>query len=464
MTAIRLISISVLLFVATSAQAEGSVSTDIELQTLWADVAGEPDNVDARLKFALYLSRTDDYLDEAEKQAEMVIAKTPAYWDAYLLLARIAGRKKQFDKALRLVQIPIRNDPKNLEARLLKVDLFLWNEKQTEAEKELHSLILEFPDVAVLYSKLAEIDFAKKKYLSAYRNAKKAQTIDPANERSKALVRDIEYVTVYATHEFEYYGFPLEEAQKDRFGYGLNLVGRVFRTSDFSAALIETSRFRFQTVNNQVGLEVNIRPMRLLDLTLRGLLGAPARVIPKGSLFFSARAEFWKRMDIAPSYALDILAWPDEKPALLHRPSLTAGLNIDSHFNVSAGYTMGLLQFCGRTPTVIHSGNAMLSVRDERVSVQSFYSFGQEIDPYILGAASIPSCRMIDAAENTTQAGRAGFRLVELRTHSGGMLFSWMLTQQFSISGGYRFEFRMLSNAEQIIPAHITQLGLVTHF
>jgi tetratricopeptide (TPR) repeat protein len=437
---------------------------DAEFDALSADVQREPDNVDARLKLALYLSRTDENLDEAKKQADMVTAQAPTYWDAYLLLARIAGRKKQYDVALSYIQTVLKYDAKNAEALDLKIDILMWSENWQQAETELKERIRQDSKNPTLQVKQGRIDLAKKKSLSAYRHAKQALAIDPSFERARTIIQDSELVTVYANHEFEYFGFPSEESKKDRFGYGLSLAGRIFRGARVSAALLETSRYRFQTTNNQVGLELNAKPMHLLELTLRGLFGAPARVIPKGSLFFSVRSELWKRMDTSLGYALDILAWPANRPALLHRPSLALGVYIDPHFNLSAGYTMGLLEFCGRSPTMIHSANVGIGVRDERVGFQGFYSYGQEIDPYILGAVSISSCEMIDAATNSTQGGTAGFRLVDLRIHTGGMSLSWILTRRISFNGGYRFELRMPANSWQIIPAHITNIGLVMSF
>ena len=432
-----------------------------EKRDIEADVAAHPDDVDLRLRYAIHLSHEGD-LEAAQKEAHRVISKAPDYLDAHLLLARIAGWQHHFEEAIDRVDIVLAKSPKNAEAIALKLDILKWMQDHAAAAFLLKRLIRASSPPADIYLRLAELERSRRQHLSAYRHAKAALRIDPNLTRAKTLLAQIQRATFYVIEELEYHGFKGESARHDKLGMGLHVAGTAFQGALLSATLTESYIYRFRTINNQVGLQIDYQPFRRLGLVSAVKLGLPAAVIPKGSFMLAIRGELFKRLDAALSETIDILAWPDTDPALLFRTALTTGVFITKRARVAATYTLGLLGYCGYSPQVTHGGSASGTWTDERFSVNLIVGFAQEGDPVAVGVSPPGSCAELRLLVERAEGG--DFRLVNINTVHSGLGFTLTLNPKASIKAGYRFEGRKTETNPDTILAHISHLGLVVWF
>ncbi len=435
-----------------------------DIAALEAQTELEPDNVDVRLRLAFVLLWNDN-LDQAEKHAKIVVQKTPEYLDAHMLLSRIALRREQYDKAMKHVDDVLKLEPENRDALLLKLDVLTWSGNLDEAERHLKFLLNFLINTSDLYYRYAQLSLEKRRVLSAYRYAKKTLKEEPQHEPAAEIIESTKRASLYVTHEFEYYGFQAEEASKDRFGYGLHMSGEAFPRALYSATLSDTVRYRYQTVNNQIGLSLKARPTKFMEVSLGGMIGAPAVVIPKGTVLIGAQIEMQKYLDASINYGLSILTWPKDSPALSHRPSFALGIRAHEKIRLGAGYSLTVLSYCDKSKDVSHGAHFDLTWIGKLHDAVFFYSWGQEKDPYLAGNIENATCEQIaQASETLPDGGLSAFRLIELQVHTVGFNLTFHVTQKLSLRGGYRFEYRLSDTSNISVPAHMANLGFVSHF
>lgn len=416
----------------------------------------DPANVDIRFQLAQVLSR-GGALKEAEAAAMEVVEAAPEYWDAHILLARIAGWTHEYDKALSRVETVRKAQPNNREAMMLKLDLLTWKGDMEAAGRLVDEIIAAGNNTAEIRYRKASIAKQELRNLSAYRHAKTALAIDPLHEPSMKIVQDTRLVTLYFGGNVEYFAYRNTDPGR-KWGYGFDVAGQVFPRSRLSVSFIDTFRYRFQTVNNQVGLEGVFRPSSRFDLTLRGMLGAPAVVLPRGTGFFSFRAELIRIMDVTASYRIEVLPWPVDRPGLLQRPALDFGVFAHRFLRFTAGYTLGLFHHCGEPVTVFHGARCGALFDNETISLSLSYGYGEEYDKNEGISGTSPTCDTLSPFPGAARA------LVGVTSHSVGVAASRALTRKFTLRGGYALTLLMPSTADIITPAHTIHLGGVVWF
>ena len=423
----------------------------------------QPDDVDTRLRYAVFLSRQGE-LDEAERHANQVIKDAPEYWDAHLLLARVAGWQHEFERALAHVNTVLEHEPDYPGAIRLKLDILKWMQDYTATELLLRHLIATGANSADIYFRLAEVERAKLRYLLAYRHAVSALRLDPRHDGAKAIRDDTRRVTFQMSQELEYFGFDKEEAGPDRWGMGTTISATAFQNARFSAALAETVRYRFRTINNQIGLQTDFRPLPHIGFTVMGQLGKPARVVPPGTFLFAVRGEMFKVMDASLSLILNILSWPQADKAVLLRPSLSMGFFIHKQFRLGATYSAGILRYCELDPVVTHSGFATGSYHGPKITASITAGYSEERDPVTVGIIPPKTCKEIVALRRIAVLGNERFILVDVRTVHTGVNLSYKFNRTASLRGGYRLELKKADTHNDTIPAHITHLGISVWF
>ena len=309
----------------------------------------------------------------------------------------------------------------------------------------------------------AQIQRENLQYLKAERSAKRALAIDPDHEGAKKIAEETRRMTYSVMHEIEYYDFKGREAGPKRFGHGVNLAATLFAGARLSATLLETARYRFDTMNNQVGLALAYRPARFVDFHLRGLVGAPAEVVSRVALLLAVRWEMLKYMDATLSYGFDLLPWPKQEPGHLHRASLDIGVFAHKRARLGSGYTLGLMRYCRRNPVVTHSGHVGVKWIGDVISIRGAYSYGEEHDPVSAGVLMPTTCEEIAAVERAS-LDAFGFDLAGVRIHTGGVQFTWQFTRTVTLLWGYRTELRTSDRHDLVIPAHIVNLGALVWF
>ncbi|MDJ0761701.1 MAG: hypothetical protein QNJ97_01835 [Myxococcota bacterium] len=419
-------------------------------------------DVDARLKLAHQLAHEGAF-GPAETHALAVIQQAPTYWDAYLLLARLNGWQKKYDKALEYIDVVTEKAPEYRGARLLKLDILIWSGNIPAAEALANSLIASGNESADIYYRRAQLARARLRYLSAYRLARTALKIDPFHQPAKQLVRDTRIVTVYLSNEFEVFSFPQDESTgtptdtERQYGYGLSITGQAWSRARFSVLVLNTFRSRYETLNNQLGLGLIFRPTLTTDLVLRGTIGVPARVVPKKTLHFSARQMVAKRLDFELSYTLDQLPWPQQDTAVLQRPKVGAGVQLIDQIRLGAAYHMGLLSYCDKPVHVSHSGMVHGQWMGQKISVKAYYGYGEEHDKSDTGVVAPSTCAELAAFEAQYQNTRFG--IIGIDIHSMGMQVSWQMARQYGLTGGYLLQLRRASSNTLTLPAHVFNLG-----
>ncbi|MCP4603184.1 MAG: hypothetical protein GY847_22165 [Proteobacteria bacterium] len=438
-----------------------------EQSDIYSEIEQYPDDVDVRLRLAYRLA-WDKKFEEAEQQALLVIAKAPKYWDAHLLLARIAGWQKRYDEALEYLQPVLKHDPQNRAGLLLKLDILTWKEDTNAAALIVEELFSAGYKNADLYYRRAQIDRQRLRYLIAYQYAKLALELDPFHEPSKQLIRDTRLVTVYMSHEFEIFGFSNKDKEVlatsadesgDRFGYGLLMTGQVWSRSRLSASVLNTFRYRYQTVNNQIGMELIYRPTSTWDLTVSGTIGVPAEVVPQKSLFFSVRKEFMPWVDTTLSYNFDVLPWPEKEPAFLQRPALDVGVHVHEQVRLGTTYIMGLMHYCSEPTKITHSAQFKGQWTWRTISLTCSYGYGEEHDKSATSRVAQGQCENLSAEYDEIDYDKIMFGLIGIHIHSIGLQASWEMLRTFTLRGGYSLQLRMADSNELTMPAHIMNLG-----
>ncbi len=423
-------------------------------------------NVDERLQLAHEAAWAGD-AEQSEKLARSVVAEAPTYWDAYLLLARLAGWAKKYDQALQHLESILAAEPDHRAALLFKLDILVWKNDTTAAQTLLKEVVSMGHQSAELAYVQAQLKRQQLLYLSAYAFAKDALKLDSFHKPSKQLIEDTRIVTVHVGNEFEYFDFPktptgtVSEDGK-RYGYGLSVAGQAWARARVSGTIMNTFRYRYQTVNNQVGAEATWRVTHTWELTLRGMWGAPAVVVPKHAYFLSVRKEFPPWVDVAFAYALDILPWPEDRPAVSERPSLTVGVKVHEQVRLGGTYTLGLLHYCGRleTETISHSGRAVVSWLRNKIGVHASYGYGEEQDKSGTSVVASGTCAGFDDGEDNAEfRNNSLFGLIGIRIHDMGLQMSWEVLRTLTLRGGYSLQLRQADSNDQTIPAHIFNLG-----
>ncbi len=419
-------------------------------------LARDPANVDIEFHLALVLAR-EGALKDAEAAAMKVVEAAPEYWDAHILLARIAGWKKEYDKALSRLEIVLKNHPDHREAVLLKLDILTWKEDTDAAGHLVDNLLAAGNVTADLYFRKAQIAKQELSYLTAYRLAQTALTLDPLHEPSKEIVQNTRLVAVYFNNEVEYFGYRNTPLGK-KWGYGFSVAGQVLPRSRISGTVIDIFRYRFQTVNNQVGLEGVFRPTSRIDLTLRGMLGAPAVVLPRGTGFFSIRTELVKRLDATLSYQLDVLSWPVDRPGLLQRPALDVGVLVHRYVRLGAGYTLGLFHYCGEPVSIFHGGRCSALFDNERFSFSLSYGYGEEYEQN----EALPEAQYTCGTFSEIPGGAQ--ELIGVTSHTIGIAASRVMSKTFTLRGGYALTALQPNSSNVTTITHVIHIGGVMWF
>jgi hypothetical protein len=418
-----------------------------------------------RLHLATVLAWSGDY-QEAIHHAKLVIKATPSYWDAYLLLARIAGWQGNFKEAFEHLEPVLRYDPKHTEARNVKLDLLMWSHRTAEAEELVQEIIDDGTlNADIIYQK-ARISRMRLNYLRAYLLAKEAQKLDPFHKGAKKLIEDTRWVALFMSHTFEYTDFPsggeTDVSAEERFGYTVTVAGQAWPRARLSAVISETFRYRYLTLNNRVGLSLIYRVIDKLELTLGTKLGAPAEVIPLWTFWLATRLDFTPWVDITGTYALDILPWPADEPALLQRPTLDLGVSIKDTVRLGAAYTLGLLHYCSKPVQPTHTVRFSILGKWNAFSVQGFYGYGEETDKSDTALVAPNSCDEIDDMEEEYKG--TLFGLVGIQAHTVGAQTSYDFLKNLTLNLSYFVDFRYASTNNIMIPTHTITIGGNTWF
>jgi tetratricopeptide (TPR) repeat protein len=416
----------------------------------------DPKNVDLELRLALVLAREGE-LEAARTEAEKVASAAPEYWDAHLLLARIDGWQERYDEALRRVEKVLEKQPTNREAAYLKLDLLTWKGDVEAANHIIDELLAKGHATADLYYRKAELEQQALRSLSAYRYAKSALAVDPGHEPARELAKNTRLAAIYFAHELEYFDYRNTEPGQ-KWGYGFTAAVQALPRARISLSLLDTFRYRFQDANNQVGLEAVFRPARRLDLTLRGLAGAPAVVVPRATGFVSARVELWKRLDATLSYQIDLLPWPRNRPAILERPALDVGVFVHPFVRLGAGYTPGLFHHCGEPARLTHGARCGVIFDNGDVTASLTYGYGEEYERNDALRDAPPTCEDLISSAILVQS------LVGVTSHTIGLAASKKLTRTVTLRGGYALSMLVPATSGIITLTHTVTIGGMVWF
>lgn len=433
----------------------GPVSAS-ERAALEAALSEQPDNLDIKFRVAQAMAWDGDY-DEARAIAEEIVAAIPEHWDAHLLLARLSAWEKDYDDALERIELVLKHQPTYRDAIMLKLDVLTWKEDRDAASALIDQIMTAGNVTADLHYRKAQIHRQHLRYWTAYRHAKAALAIDPLHAPSKELIENTRRATVFFSNELEYYNFRNADPGQ-KWGYGFSAAAQVLPRNRISVTILDTFRYRFQSVNNQVGAEAVYRATERIDLTLRGLAGAPAVVVPRGTLFVSIRGEIQKRLDATLSYQLDVLSWPVNRPGLLQRPALDVGVFVHKTTRLTAGYTLGMFHHCGESVNISHGARGGFQFDNGTLKLGLAYGFGEEYDKNDALSDAPASCAVLN---DPLWAGR---QLIGIKSHTVGFSGGRQLSKTFSLSAGYALTLLMPSTADIVTNTHMVSLGGIVWF
>lgn len=409
------------------AQAESSHEV---LWRLQSELRRHPNDVDLQLKVAIRLSWIHKWA-EARHLALKVLKRSPRYWDAHLLIARLDGWEKKCDAAQTRAEAVRRSAPDPGPALKLLADLSVWCRQPGSARQALTRLLKKGPS-AKLYYRLAQVEHQVFHDLRAYLLVRKALALDPLDQRARDLARQIPLAAFTVVQELEAY-----PAMKPSFrlGYGSIVTATALPQAWLGFTLQETYRHRFGTDNNQLMFQVDWRHPGRFRVALIGGFGLPAHVISRATGEAILSFPLGALAEGAVTYRYDSMPWSAGIWANLHRGRVDAGLKLGGGFRAEGAFTLGALAPPGDTK-VIYATQLRLSWQRKMIRLSFQYGFGTEVER-----------RPLDG----------GFLGLLSHTLSAQIRYAW---SRWWISGGYAFQVRDVSGP--ISMAHDLNLGIGT--
>jgi tetratricopeptide (TPR) repeat protein len=120
-------------------------------------------------------------VEEAKQMLQEVTRKTPDFFPAWLLQARIALSEKHYDEAISLLENVLSQDPENIDGRMLQAQVWLAQGEARKASEGLEQLSKSYPGVPGIKYQLA-LSYVQQNNLTQATDAlKQAVAINPEN-------------------------------------------------------------------------------------------------------------------------------------------------------------------------------------------------------------------------------------------------------------------------------------------
>ena len=342
-------------------------STSGEVSDLRARLAASPDDVDLRLRLATVLSWGGER-EAARAEALRIVAAAPRYWDAHILLARLDAWEGSYGAARQRLEAVLEQEPGNLPAASLLVDVEIWADRPAHAERLLARYLPQQQDAETLL-KLARAAWLGMSTLRAYRLARRAAELDPANQQVREFLAQLPLVAVDLAQQTEVITFDRPQAAQRQ-----TLAVTALPRARLSGTLIHELCWRFSTLDQRLALQLAGRVTRDVTLTVLGGVGYPAEVVPDRTVAIGLTAQLMQPWDFALSYTYDRL--PDA--STLHRARLDQGFFLPHDLRVQVTYFGGALAGSGGADD-LHAAELRPSWNPQGLEVYARYAYGMEL-------------------------------------------------------------------------------------
>ena len=409
---------------------------------LTTDLKHQQGDVDQRLNAALQHWRNGE-IQRARQQAQRVVELAPHYIDAHMLLARIDGVEKRYEAALARVKKVLAVEPTRIEGLRLWADLGLWSGQYHEAKRAIERMA-QIEITAEIYYRKAQIAYAQRHVLMAYRQATHALSLDKKHLQSKTLVENTRFAVVDMTSDVEL--FPKEAAGKQT-ATGQTVSAAVLPSNHISGALSYEYRHRFAKNNHRVGLRLNWRLLKQLTLTGYGRAGWVA-VLPWLTTYLAARYEFDNSSALRLRYTYDKL----RSGGQLHRAQLAGEIPLTEKLRVMPALEIGAFETCGKYTWPLWGPRLQMIYERGRTHLTMGYGYAMELGfseylstshcPTSTGAQLNP---LLPVAEPRSQT----------RYHEGGLSWLLRIAATFSVRAGYGIQFRTNGGTAHMLHAGV---------
>ena len=134
-------------------------------------------NPDSLFGVALRLQRSGE-MNEAERIARLILTDYPRYYDARVLVARIAAWSGNHDAALEELNTVLSAQPHHRDARLAKATVLSWRKEYAKAIEMLRELLDEKPDAPDIAAELGKVYLWNNEPRMAYRYYEQSYGLD----------------------------------------------------------------------------------------------------------------------------------------------------------------------------------------------------------------------------------------------------------------------------------------------
>ena len=147
-------------------------------------------SVEYKLDYAKYLLRSAE-LEEAIKISNIVLKDNPKLIDALLVKVEALMRQQKFDEADKVLVKIFKLDSNSSKAHFYKSQIYKSDKKYLEAAEELKFSIETEPDNVIFYENIAECYFKAEVYDAAYQFYKEASNLDITQAKYKYMMAKI---------------------------------------------------------------------------------------------------------------------------------------------------------------------------------------------------------------------------------------------------------------------------------
>lgn len=152
------------------------------ISDLQALISKAPENAVIRYNLArAYQSRGD--LDAARVQYAEAVKRAPRMTAAYLGTGQVALAKRDFGRAIASAEEVLKYDPKNLAARVIKINALTNSGNLRQSRSDLTTYLAETPDSPDLKFQLAVVDFLDSRFKESEANFRELYKLYPGDLR-----------------------------------------------------------------------------------------------------------------------------------------------------------------------------------------------------------------------------------------------------------------------------------------
>jgi tetratricopeptide (TPR) repeat protein len=130
-------------------------------------------------------------VDEAKQALQEITRKTPDFFPAWLLQAKIALTEKHYDEGTSLLENVLTQDSENIDARMLKSQLLLGKGETQKAVEELEQLSKAYAGIPGIKYQLALLYLRQNNFAQASDVLKEAVAANPENVEAVLLLAQL---------------------------------------------------------------------------------------------------------------------------------------------------------------------------------------------------------------------------------------------------------------------------------